>query len=176
KQIELVPITDRSDAVKCHDDPIESYVDAVKKPHVQSTDGFTTVARKRQYRSTRNPQHRGLHGVRREKTCTLYVRNIAMESDETPGDLEKQMLDTMSQLNIRAYNVKVVKNKYADDTVGIRLNVTEENKYYLMYDYEWPEYVTCREWFRKSGPSYFGPRLRAKGVGDSIWSVNDDGN
>jgi len=110
---------------------------------------------------------RGLRGIREEKSCTLYVKNINVDEEERDEDIGHIVKDYAKQRNIRVMSTKVIRNKYVQDVVGCKLVIPQSQEHFVLAAEFWPHGITCRRW--EANNKWY------EGRNNNIWS-NSHGN
>ncbi len=120
-----------------------------------------------------------LRGVKREKTTTLYVKNVALNEDESDDELKGRLKRFIKQrTQVRVISVQVVHNRFCEDTVGCKMTVPWSAQEILMQESFWPEDVECREWQRHKPKQARGQRQLRHGTDDerdSRYDGRDEG-
>jgi len=97
-------------------------------------------------KETRSNLASRLRGVRKEEPCSLYLKNIYVDendSDETIGNIVK---DFAKNQHIRIMNIKVIRYKAVQDVVGCRIVIPLTQEKIACAAKCWPDNVTCRLW------------------------------
>ncbi|CAH1782499.1 unnamed protein product, partial [Owenia fusiformis] len=133
-----------------------------------------------------NRNARGLKGVAYEKAQTLYLESIEVEADDSDDDIENLVKEHVKYLGIRIMKLYVVRNRYSEYRVGVKLIVPETSVTKAMDPDVWPHPITCRRWERRSNsygrriPSHVTYRSRQRQIDEDDFPPYDnesnDGN
>ena len=89
---------------------------------------------------------RQLCGIRTETKETIYVENIHMQEGETESDVMNMVKDYAKDNGLRVMSATIIKNRYATDVVGCKMNIPESQVKIACNKHFWPDIIGCRIW------------------------------
>ena len=105
-----------------------------------------------------------LRGVQPKRTRDVYVRGLASADFKTPEDMEEAVKLYCRERGVNINFARVITNAYGS-SVGVRVNVREEDYETLLDPIFWPSDVEVREWL---------PRGRERKPSRTFYNRRDD--
>ena len=110
-----------------------------------------TPKNQRSQRNSRAKSHSSVVGRSPVKSSCLYVKNISQEEGVSDEDIIEQVKSHAAYYGVKIMSARVVKNRFADNIVGCRITVPDEDAHLCLRNYIWPKPIECREWERGRG-------------------------
>ena len=91
-------------------------------------------------------QSKSLRGSRFETASMFYLKQIAIDGEETNEDIGQIVKDYASEKGIRIMDYRVIRYRACKDTVGLRMSIPEAQQHIALNPDTWPDEMTCRRW------------------------------